>query len=406
MFKPLWLTLVAVPLALGVPDSGAREARPNSTKVIGLVTAVEPAQITILSGNGGEVTATTQEDFTQKVAVGSKVTAWYSVRDGANVLDWMEYPRENFFVPAEQIRTQIRKVIILPSSEVPDADGLFDAMADYLESFDWYVAPRELAEQIRDRALKPHATAATDSGFPRSTLDAINPSTGEFDISRYTQAEGDGGRRSQTQSQPVRDTRKPTPRPASTLDAIDPATGEFDMARYNQALGQTPAQAQTPVQAQTNDPNRVPSRPQSQATGEQRLIRTLASKARVDAVLDAHVVEVQARLNRLVASWDGVEEPVAGKGSKTIARLAPISPRSAVPATTVVFKLWDSHGNLLWTNRSGFAVLAVREGMGSKLRERPLSETLRNRTGVNRWLAAVFSSLRSAPDSASLPSRR
>ena len=178
-----------------------------------VLAAVEPAQITILSGNGGEVTATTQEDFTQKVAVGSKVTAWYSVRDGANVLDWMEYPRENFFVPAEQIRTQIRKVIILPSSEVPDADGLFDAMADYLESFDWYVAPRELAEQIRDRALKPHATAATDSGFPRSTLDAINPSTGEFDISRYTQAEGDGGRRSQTQSQPVRDTRKPTPRP-------------------------------------------------------------------------------------------------------------------------------------------------------------------------------------------------
>ena len=394
--------MVGVLAALGVPGSGAaREARPNSTKVIGLVTAVEPAQITILSGNGGEVTATTQEDFTQKVAVGSKVTAWYSVRDGANVLDWMEYPRENFFVPAEQIRTQIRKVIILPSSEVPDADGLFDAMADYLESFDWYVAPRELAEQIRDRALKPHATAATDSGFPRSTLDAINPSTGEFDISRYTQAEGDGGRRSQTQSQPVRDTRKPTPRPASTLDAIDPATGEFDMARYNQALGQTPAQAQTPVQAQTNDPNRVPSRPQSQATGEQRLIRTLASKARVDAVLDAHVVEVQARLNRLVASWDGVEEPVAGKGFKTIARLAPISPRSAVHATTVVFKLWDSHGNLLWTNRMGFAALAVREGMRSKLRERPLSEALRNRTGVSRWLAAVFSSLRSAPDAAS-----
>ena len=76
--------------------------------------------------------------------------------------------------------------------------GLFDAMADYLDStFDWYVAPRELAEQIRDRALKPRATAATDSGFPRSTLEAINPSTGEFDISRYTQAEGEAGGGSQ-----------------------------------------------------------------------------------------------------------------------------------------------------------------------------------------------------------------
>src|SRR5947199_644383 len=229
-FRVLGFAMVGVLAALGVPGSGAaREARPNSTKVIGLVTAVEPAQITILSGNGGEVTATTQEDFTQKVAVGSKVTAWYSVRDGANVLDWMEYPRENFFVPAEQIRTRINKVIILPSSEVPDADGLFEAIADYLESsFDWYVAPRVLAEEIRDRALKVRP-APTDAGLPRSTLDAINPSTGEFDISRYTQAEGDGGRRSQTQSQPVRDTRKPTPRPASTLDAIDPATGEFDM---------------------------------------------------------------------------------------------------------------------------------------------------------------------------------
>src|SRR2546427_1601259 len=186
MFKPLWLTLVAVPLALGVPDSGAAgETRPNSTRVIGLVTAVEPAEVAILGGDGSEVTVRTEEDFTQKVAVGSKVTAWDSVRDGANVLDWMEYPRENFFVPADQIRAQIRKVVILPNSEVPDADGLFDAMSDYLDStFDWYVAPRVLAEQIRDRALKPRATAATDSGFPRSTLEAINPSTGEFDISR------------------------------------------------------------------------------------------------------------------------------------------------------------------------------------------------------------------------------
>src|SRR5439155_18816304 len=279
-----------------------------------------------------------------------------------------------------------------------DADGLFDALADYLDStFDWYVAPRELAEQIRDRALKPRATAATDSGFPRSTLEAINPSTGEFDISRYTQAEGEagGGSQTQAQSQPARDTRRSTPRPASALDAIDPSTGEFDMARYTQAPAQTPAQA-----AAANR-TRVPSRAQDPATSEQRLIRTLASKARVDAVLEAHVIEVQAKLNRLVAGWDGVEEPVAGKGSRTVAKLALISPRSAVPATTVVLKLWDSRGNLLWTNRMGFAALAVREGMGSKLRERPLSEPLRNRTGVSRWLAAVFSSLRSAPDAAS-----
>src|SRR5438445_4053154 len=218
LFRLLAFAMVAVLVLLGVPGSGAaRETRPTSIKVVGLVTAVEPAEVTILGGDGREVTVTTEEDFTQKVAVGSKVTAWYSARDGANVLDWMEYPRENFFVPAEQIRTQIRKVIILPNSEVPEADGLFDAMADYLDStFDWYVAPRELAEQIRDRALKPRATAATDSGFPRSTLDAINPSTGEFDISRYSQAQEKAGRQSQTQAQPepARDTRRSTPRTA------------------------------------------------------------------------------------------------------------------------------------------------------------------------------------------------
>src|SRR2546426_455978 len=283
LFRLLAFAMVAVLVLLGVPGSGAaRETRPNSTKVIGLATAVGPAQVTILSGDGREVTVTTREDFTQKVAVGSKVTAWYSVRDGANVLDWMEYPRENFFVPAEQIRTRISKVIILPSSEVPDADGLFDAIADYLESsFDWYVAPRVLAEEIRDRALKLRP-AATGAGLPRSTLDAINPSTGEFDISRYSQAQEEAGRRSETQAQPepARDTRSSTPRPASTLDAIDPSTGEFDMARYTQAP------AQTPPQDATANRTRVPSRAQDPVTSEQRLIRTLASKARVDAVLE------------------------------------------------------------------------------------------------------------------------
>src|SRR3989454_945614 len=273
LFRLLAFAMVAVLVLLGVPGSGAaRETRPNSTKVIGLATAVGPAQVTILSGGGREVTVTTREDFTQKVAVGSKVTAWYSVRDGANVLDWMEYPRENFFVPAEQIRTRISKVIILPSSEVPDADGLFDAMSDYLDStFDWYVAPRVLAEEIRDRALKLRP-AATGAGLPRSTLDAINPSTGEFDISRYSQAQEEAGRQSQTQSQPAPDRRKSSPGTASTLDAIDPSTGEFDMARYTQAPAQTPPQAATANRA------RVPSRAQDPATSEQRLIRTLASK--------------------------------------------------------------------------------------------------------------------------------
>src|SRR5207249_55231 len=118
-------------------------------------------------------------------------------------------------------------------------------------------------------------------------------------------------------------------RPASTLDAIDPATGEFDMARYLQAPTQTRAGARSAPASPGPGP----------APGS--LIPTVAAETHVDAVLEADVVEVQAPLHRLVASWDGVEEPIAGKGSETIAKLV-VRPATLRYETSLNFHILPS----------------------------------------------------------------
>lgn len=372
--------MAAVVLAAAIP-SGAipvSDKHPG-TKIAGVVTVVDPQSVSILGADGKEVTLQTTEDFTERVSVGSAVTAWYSSRDGADVLEWIDAPREIFFVPVNRVREGITRIIIMPQSDVPGASGLFDAMAHYLESHaHWYVGSRVLAEEVRNRLLRAGVAAGTRR---QSTLDTIDPATGEFDISRY--AQGAAQSRQPGQAQPQA-SRAPAPRD-STLGAIDSSTGQFDMERYlrAQAEAQARGQSQAPAQASAAP----------QAPGEDGLIPQLASKTRVDAVLEVNVVEAQAQLNRLVARWDGAEEPIAGRGSETVARLALFAPRGTVPATTVVVKLWDARGNLRWTNRSGFAVLAVKEGLRDKLRERPLSEALRNRAMVDKWLGATLAPL-------------
>lgn len=295
-----------------VISASEKESRPR--KFVGLVTEVRPTTVTVHADDGSELTLATREDFTQKVAVGSKVTAWYSVDEGVYVIQWMEHPLENSFFPASQIRGRVKKIIILPKSGVPDADGLFDAITTYLESnLGWYVAPRMLAEEIRDRAGKS----------------------------------------------------------VSALDAIDPSTGQFDIARYVQ--------------------------------GQQSLVTRLASETRVDAVLEVDVVEVQAKVRRMVAAWDGVEEPIAGMGPRTLAKMTIAAPRGQVSAATVILKLWDAEGKLLWSNRRGFAVLARLVGMGSKLVARPLPEALRDTARVQEWLTTVFGSFLPASSSLRKP---
>jgi len=140
---------------------------------------VEPIRVTIQDATGQTVTVICTEDFTPKVAVGSEVTAWYTPKPEGNFLDWLQYPLENFFVPADEIRRQIKKVIILPNYGVPDSQELVERIGGYLENnLGWYVAPPLLGEEIRRRF-----------GKQGSTLEHIDPTTGQFDANRYLQAQ-------------------------------------------------------------------------------------------------------------------------------------------------------------------------------------------------------------------------
>jgi hypothetical protein len=54
--------------------------------------------------------------------------------------------------------------------------------------------------------------------------------------------------------------------------------------------------------------------------------------------------------------------------------------------------LWDAQGKLLWSNRRGFAVLALQVGVGDKFRDRPIPEVLEDTASVEQWFTRVFGS--------------
>ena len=148
----------------------------------------------------------------------------------------------------------------------------------------------------------------------------------------------------------------------SPVDAIDRDTGQFDMAlhRRNQA----------------------------------KLMADLTSKARVDAVLDITVEQVEAPFKSKKAEWDEVSEMVATKGALAMTVLSSIGNAGTVPAATVAMNLYDQQGRILWNRRRGFAVLALETGIGSRFRERPLTEVLQNQASVQAWLGRTFARLR------------
>jgi hypothetical protein len=296
--------LVLLVLVGRCPALQALEKKPKQIKVVGVATAIEPTRVTILSGDGKELSVVCEEDFTSKVGIGAQVTAWYHVKEGVNHLDWLEYPLESFFVPAEEIRSKIKKVIMLASTSVPDSDPLLGALSNYLETnLGWYIAPSFLAEEIRKRTQKPR----------------------------------------------------------STLEDIDPTTGQFAMARYVEA--------------------------------QRELVAKLVSETRVDAVLQVDVEQVQAEFSRQVASWDGVAQLIATMKVRLLAAIAPFPEVGEVPAATVVMKLWDPQGKLLWTNRRGFAVLVVQSGVGNTFKDRPLTEVYKDQESVQTWLGETLGTL-------------
>ena len=307
-FWTLGILCVALLTALPSASRGGGE-KPQSLKMVGIATEVTPSTVTV-HGEKDVVTVQTREDFTEKLAPGSAVTAWYHHQEGGEILDWLEYPLESFFIPRNEFPPPLKKVIILPSSTVRDADGLLDAIANFMETrLGYYVAPRVLAEEIRNRTLEAH----------------------------------------------------------STMDAIDPATGQVDISSYTLA--------------------------------QRNLIQKLASETRVDAVLQADVELVQVNFKSYVATWDGVHESVAGKGIRALGVFTPGINDGHVPAATVVLRLWDPNGKLLWRYRRGFAVLARMSGVGHKFRGRPISEALENTAGVQEWLEALFAAFLPADSS-------
>lgn len=283
----------------------------------GLVTDVQAAEITLQSKDGQTVVLAAFEDYRDRIAVGSQVTAWYYPQDsGEAVLRSLDYPPETLFVPVGEIARRVHRVVLLPSSQVDDADGIYDAVREYLHgNLGWYVAPSYLGEEVRKR----------------------------------------------------------TDRSGSTLAAMDPRTGGFDMATY---LNTT-----------------------------EGVIARVASGTHSDAVLQLDVVQVKAQVARLVASWDGVEEPVAGAGMRTLAKFSMLPHKGEVSASTVELKLWDAKGNLLWRNRRGLALLEVLTGAGNRLRERPLSEILADRSRMQGWMETAFKSIGPETSQAKAPCR-
>ena len=276
------------------------KSRHQARRVSGLVVSVEADRITLQPKDGPIMTLTALEDYRDRLAIGSQVTAWYYPQDnGEAVLKSIDLPPESLLLPASEIERRVHKVILLPNSQVADADALYDAVRDYVHTrLGWYVAPSFLAQEIRRRAA------------------------------------GAG----------------------STLDAMDPRTGRFDLARY--------------------------------AATSESMVKAMAAGSRSDGVLQVDVLQVEAPVSRLVASWDGVEEPVAGAGVRTLAKFSFLPHKGHVPAATVELKLWDANGNLLWRNRRGLALLEVLKG--NHLRERPLPEFLGDSQAVQAWLNAAF----------------
>ena len=277
---------------------------PKGRKVLGLTMEVSPTSLTIMAVDGTEITVIPKEDFTEKVAVGSQVTAWYVTEGGVNQLRWLQYPLENFFYSANEIRLIVRKVVVLPSSDVPDAGGLFAVMAQYLET------------------------------------------NAKWQVDLRKQAEGSGKR---------------APKPRSTLEAIAAATGEVDLKRA------------------------VPVTDNS--------IRTLAAQAHADAVLELHVEEVQADYQQYTAAWDGIEQSIGTGTAKVLSRISAVPARGQVPAATVVLKLRDARGRMLWSNRRGFAALERQDRALTRFRTRTLSEALEDTPWVQKWFTLVFGSL-------------
>ena len=180
-------TRAARPLALGVlilmtsiAGWGSRRSGSAFLVVAGTAADVTPKSVTVMGPDLKPVTIATQEDFTQKVAAGSKVTAWYYAQGDGYALRWLSYSLENDFMAPARILSQVKSVALLPDSKIDGADGLTDIIAGFMkDNLGWRVTPKMWAAYIQRQMLKK-----------TSTLDAFDTKSGKFDMKRYLQGQG------------------------------------------------------------------------------------------------------------------------------------------------------------------------------------------------------------------------
>lgn len=149
----------------------------TGVKLEGFATIVEPDCITVFDKKNHEIQIHTDKDYTSLVGIAAPVTVWYTTAGGVNHLEDIVYPtRAETFVPTQLIRESIKSIVILPQPEgVENSQGLVSAISKYLvDNTGWFVAPPELTLEIASRTK-----------VPTSSLDAINPNTGEVDMQQY-----------------------------------------------------------------------------------------------------------------------------------------------------------------------------------------------------------------------------
>jgi len=175
------VVLAAVVLPIAAQSSPAAGSNTKSQKVTGIVTGTSPSSLTIDEGKGQEVTIHTAEDYSDRIPLGTQVTAWHHQQGEMQELDRIEYPLELSPSNPREFVPKIKKVILLPSSDAGDATEFYAEVERLLESrFNWVIAHRMLAEEIRRRDLKARGVkpgkVVRSSESPPAPLEPASPS--------------------------------------------------------------------------------------------------------------------------------------------------------------------------------------------------------------------------------------
>ncbi len=147
----------------------------------------------------------------------------------------------------------------------------------------------------------------------------------------------------------------------------------------------------------------APANPYSPAPIESaspELIRKVADAARADAVLETRVEYSVLPVRSHTAEWDGQREKFGSTSGRITMAMTLRKVEGRVPVATIVLRLFDRQGKLLWNYRRGFGVLALQVSSKNEFRDRPLAERARDVAFMEAWLASAFMSwqgIRSEP---------